>query len=70
MSSLTPSFPAAPNDGIHALSWGNLVSSALLALASVLCAVAFPAVLGAARCLAAGGWSLGGWCVQPGITWG
>lgn len=46
--------PAAPNDGIHALSWGALAASALLSLASVLCAVVLPAALGAARSLAAG----------------
>lgn len=50
-----PTTLAAPNDGLHALSWGGLFGSALLALASVLCAVVLPAVLGAARCLAAGG---------------
>lgn len=49
-----PSTRAAPNDGLHALSWGSLFGSVLLALASVLCAVVLPAVLGAARCLAAG----------------
>ena len=54
--------PAAPGDGEHALGWGALARTTLLALASVLCAVVLPAALGAGRSLAAGGCCTGlGW---------